>query len=186
MWFVTVAPLCLLGLHCFHNLRRDGFRLLSTHAVTKECAITPVETPHDIPDDTLFYVMTYCVNRSNYKVARNSVTVPTCLKQGSSVPGHVMKRALCGQFDVTAYLRPYTGVDGDFVGNEVPWSSILRYEGCDVDTSGGLTVYTCRNTFFARYIPLSMFSTIRNSLNALAMVLLSCSACFQVEARHHT
>jgi len=127
LFLLTVCIIFLPRFLC----SKKTFSKIKIEAACTHNTLIKIQSPADIPDDVIFFVITMKRGGETRKIARNSVTVPSICHENSVV---MLKQALLlltsgDVIEITDKITPYVGTDHTFTHHEVPLRSILDLYG---------------------------------------------------------
>ena len=110
---------------------KKTFEKIKIEAACTQNRLITIQSPADIPDDVIFFVITMKRGGETRKIARHSVTVPSICHEKSTV---MLKQALLlltsgDVTEITDKITPYVGPDHRFTHHEVPVRSIIELYG---------------------------------------------------------
>ena len=139
------------------------YEQISICAVDEENTEIEVTTPSQLPENINYFIITYTVADVLYKICRNSVTVPQCVKK---IGKYRCTKAIAidelgNTRDVTDLLEMYSGPVATFLGNDISVIEILKHHDID-DVYSVLTVARDTSWLGIFQDPIIMFHTAVN------------------------
>jgi len=139
------------------------YEKISICAVDEDDIEMEVTTPSQLPETINYFIITYTVADILYKICRNSVTVPQCVKKIGKYrcTQAVAIDELGNTRDVTDLLEMYSGPIATFLGNDISVIDILKHHGVN-DVYSVLTVARDTSLLGIFQDPIIMFHTSVN------------------------
>jgi len=140
MFFILTISLIVFPM-LLKKKKVNRYEQVSICAVDEDNTEVEVTSPSKLPEKIKYFIITYTVADVLYRICRNSVTVPKCVKEIGKYKctQAVAVDELGNTRDVTDLLEMYSGPVATFIGNDISVIDILKHHNLN-DVYAVLTV----------------------------------------------